>query len=57
MSSGGGSPVEPSAGDEGYGSKLLHRSVSRQLAGTISYEWSEKGVVVVLKLSAEKLAK
>lgn len=53
----GGPPVEPSAGAEGYGSKLLHRSVSGQLGGTISYEWSEKGVVVVLKLSAEKLAK
>jgi hypothetical protein len=33
------------------------RSVSGQLGGTITYDWSEKGVVVVLKLSGEKLAK
>lgn len=53
----GGPVVEPPAGAEGYGSKLLNRSVSGQLGGTITYNWSEKGVVVVLRLSVEKLAK
>ncbi len=53
----GGPVVEPPDGEKGYGSKLLNRSVSSQLGGTITYDWSEKGLLVVLKLSAEKLAK
>ncbi len=53
----GGPLVEPPTGAEGYGSKLLNRSVSGQLGGTITYDWSEKGVVVVLRLSVEKLAR
>ena len=53
----GGPLVEPPNGSEGYGSKLLNRSVSGQLGGTISYDWSEKGVVVVLRLSGERLAR
>jgi two-component sensor histidine kinase len=53
----GGPTVEVVQGVEGYGSKLLNRSVNGQLGGTIAYDWSEKGVVIVLKLSAEKLAR
>jgi two-component sensor histidine kinase len=53
----GGPTVEVAQSVEGYGSKLLNRSVSGQLGGTIAYDWSEKGVVIVLKLSAEKLAR
>lgn len=52
----GGPAVEPPNGAEGYGSKLLNRSVSGQLGGTIAYDWSEKGVVVVLTLRGDKLA-
>lgn len=40
-----------------YGSKLLNRSVSGQLGGSITYNWSVKGVVVTLKLDGAKLAK
>jgi two-component sensor histidine kinase len=53
----GGPAVESPNGVEGYGSKLLNRSVNGQLGGTIAYDWSEKGVAVVLKLSAAKLAR
>lgn len=53
----GGPAVEPPDGEQGYGSKLLNRSVSGQLGGSITYDWSEKGVLVELRLSAEKLAK
>ncbi|WP_276121924.1 sensor histidine kinase [Pararhizobium qamdonense] len=53
----GGPAVESPDGAEGYGSKLLKRSVSGQLGGTISYDWSEKGVVVIFTLSGEKLTK
>jgi len=53
----GGPKVEPPNGAGGYGSKLLNRSVSGQLGGTITYDWSPKGVVVVLRLKGERLAK
>ncbi|MBP0583046.1 histidine kinase [Labrys sp. LIt4] len=52
----GGPPVQPPDGNGGYGSKLVHRSVSGQLGGTITYNWSPEGVVVVLRLKAGKLA-
>ena len=53
----GGPAVDAPNGAAGYGSKLLNRSVSGQLGGTITYDWSSEGVVVVLKLSCERLAK
>jgi two-component sensor histidine kinase len=53
----GGPAVEPPNGAAGYGTKLVSRSVSGQLGGTISYEWSPEGVIVVLKLKTEKLAR
>ncbi|UHS64462.1 histidine kinase (plasmid) [Agrobacterium vaccinii] len=53
----GGPAVDAPISEGGYGSKLLNRIVSGQLGGTIEYDWSEKGVVIVLKLSGEKLAK
>ncbi|WP_426230763.1 sensor histidine kinase [Pararhizobium sp. DWP3-4] len=53
----GGPAVEDPDGAQGYGSRLLNRSVSGQLGGSIAYDWSPKGVVVVLKLSGERLAK
>lgn len=53
----GGPAVESQIGVEGFGSKLLNRSVSGQLGGTITYDWSPDGVVVVLKLRGERLAK
>lgn len=53
----GGPAVESQIGVEGFGSKLLNRSVSGQLGGRITYDWSPDGVVVVLKLRGERLAK
>jgi two-component sensor histidine kinase len=46
----GGPDVEPPNGAEGYGSQLVTRSI-RGLGGTIGYDWSEDGVVVVLKIN------
>lgn len=51
-----GPKVEAPNGREGYGSKLVMRSVSGQLGGSISYDWSDEGVVVTLKVKADKLA-
>lgn len=51
----GGPVVQMPSRKEGYGSKLLLRSVS-SLGGSISYDWSPDGVVVVLSLNACHLA-
>ena len=51
----GGPAVQPPAGD-GYGSKLLNRSVAGQLGGSLSTDWSPEGVVISLVLKAEKLS-
>ncbi|MBZ9657289.1 sensor histidine kinase [Phyllobacterium lublinensis] len=52
----GGPTVEAPTGATGYGSKLVHRSVSSSLGGSITYDWSSDGVAVVLKLKANKLS-
>lgn len=51
----GGETAEPPASTEGYGSKLLHRTVSGQLGGAISYDWVEGGVIVTLKFKVSCL--
>ncbi|UIJ74156.1 sensor histidine kinase [Aurantimonas sp. HBX-1] len=52
----GGPSVEAPESAEGYGSKLVRRSVAGQLGGTIDYDWSDEGVVVKLALNGERLA-
>jgi two-component sensor histidine kinase len=52
----GGPEVEAPSRLEGYGSKLIARSVSDQLGGSIAYDWSEDGLIVNLKVKAKKLA-
>jgi two-component sensor histidine kinase len=51
----GGPTVKPPKND-GYGSKLLHRSVTGQLGGTLKTEWSPDGIIVALTLNAQKLS-
>ena len=51
----GGPSVDAKRG-EGYGSKLLNRSVAGQLGGSIATEWSEEGVIVKLAMDARRLA-
>lgn len=40
----------------GFGSKLVHRSVSKQLGGAIQYDWAADGLVVILSLDRDRLA-
>jgi two-component sensor histidine kinase len=47
----------PKAAAEGYGSKLLVRSVSGTLGGAIDHDWATDGLVVTLKLKADLLAR
>ncbi len=52
----GGPKVQPPTTAPGYGSRLIERSVSGHLRGSIHYDWVEEGLVVTLKLKPERLA-
>lgn len=52
----GGPSAAASRGAEGYGSKLITRSVSSQLGGSISFEWPAEGVVITLQMSKARIA-
>lgn len=52
----GGPKVEAAPEQNGFGSKLVHRSVSKQLGGAINYNWSEDGLIVTLRLDRARLA-
>ncbi|WP_210258502.1 sensor histidine kinase [Devosia sp. 919] len=52
----GGPPVQPPTGNPGYGSKLVERSVTGALRGSISYDWDKAGAVITLKLHPDRLA-
>lgn len=52
----GGPAVKPPTGPGGYGRKLIERSVTGQLLGSINYEWAEEGVVVTLRVNPDRLA-
>jgi len=51
----GGPEVKPPGEAEGFGSKLVRRSVAGQLGGAIAYEWSAAGVIITLKMSRDRL--
>jgi two-component sensor histidine kinase len=52
----GGPPVSAPVGAGGFGSKLVARSMTAQLGGSIDRQWQEEGVVVTIKLDKERLA-
>ena len=52
----GGPTVTPPTGAGGYGSKLLQRTVSGHLGGTISFDWSPEGALINLVFSSTRLA-
>ena len=52
----GGPKVQPPTTAPGYGSRLIERSVSGHLRGSIHYDWVEEGLVVTLKVKPERLA-
>jgi two-component sensor histidine kinase len=52
----GGPPIVAPAKLDGFGSKLVQRSMAAQLGGAIAFDWSEEGVVVTLRMSKDRLA-
>lgn len=51
----GGPPVTPPAADQGFGSKLLDRVVTRQLRGSVSYTWPVAGMTATLRIKTVNL--
>lgn len=52
----GGPPVVAPVALSGFGSKLVHRSMSTQLGGSIAFDWAQEGVVATLRMSKSRLA-
>jgi two-component sensor histidine kinase len=53
----GGPVVGQPSTHEGYGSKLVHRTMASQLDGSISFDWSPDGLVATLSMSKERLSR
>jgi len=51
----GGPAVDRPDAAEGFGSKLIRRSIAGQLGGSISYEWSAEGVIITLRMKRDRL--
>ena len=47
----GGPPLTVPRGQAGFGSKLVHASITGQLGGIISFEWPPDGAIVTLRVS------
>jgi len=52
----GGPPVTAPAAPTGFGSKLVARTMSSQLGGSIALDWQTEGLVVTLRISRARLA-
>ena len=52
----GGPPVEPPTGPGGHGTRLIEKTISRQLGGLIDYNWSKEGVIVTMRMNKDILA-
>ncbi|WEX11673.1 HWE histidine kinase domain-containing protein [Chelativorans sp. AA-79] len=51
----GGPPVEQPPRMNGYGSRLVHATVTRQFGGTLKYDWRREGLSVTMTLPSGSL--
>ncbi|MGI3901547.1 MAG: sensor histidine kinase [Janthinobacterium lividum] len=51
----GGPTVVAPTKTAGFGSKMLERSMSRQLGGSIAFDWSDNGLIATLKVKKQRL--
>ncbi len=51
----GGPPVVVARGQDGFGSKLVKRSIVDHLGGSITFDWPPDGVIVTLRVSQARL--
>ena len=49
-------PAVAPPSDQGYGSKLLNRSITGALGGTLKTDWSEGGIIVTVTMNAQRLS-
>jgi two-component sensor histidine kinase len=52
----GGPPVRTTPEMNGFGSRLVARSVVSQLGGELTYDWQETGLVATVRMRAARLA-
>jgi len=52
----GGPNVDAPHGEVGFGSRLVQRSVTSQLGGTIHHNWEAGGLIVTLRVDRARLA-
>jgi two-component sensor histidine kinase len=52
----GGPPIAQAPEMNGFGSKMIARSLSQQLHGAIDYDWQPNGLVVTLRMRRDRLA-
>ena len=53
----GGPPIVAPTLLDGFGSKLVHRTMAAQLGGTIAFDWSEEGLVATLRMSKDRMSR
>jgi two-component sensor histidine kinase len=51
----GGPEVGAPPGQAGFGSRLVIRSIERQLGGSIAFDWPKEGLIVTLRMSRDRL--
>lgn len=52
----GGPSIVQAPDMQGFGSKMIARSLSQQLDGTIAYDWQQSGLVATLRMRRDRLA-
>lgn len=52
----GGPPIRP-ASERGFGASLIEMSITRQLGGTLDYDWREEGLCVRATIPAQTMAR
>ncbi|TCP80816.1 two-component sensor histidine kinase [Rhizobium sp. PP-CC-2G-626] len=52
----GGPIVEKPDVPDGYGSKLLHRTLAGHLGGSLEYNWSKEGLLVQMRIDGNRLS-
>ena len=52
----GGADITAKPDLAGFGSQMVERSLTRQFAGSIAYDWQETGLVATLRMRKDRLA-
>ena len=53
----GGPPVVAPTAHSGFGSRMIRRAVSRDLGGSIAFDWPKEGVIVTLRVDENCLSR